>query len=84
MGMMFQGATKPPMPDTFGLPVYKITKTIEERVGDEVRILCGYEMFGQTVWAYIAILSARDLADCAGRCHEIATTPERQFAMNCG
>jgi hypothetical protein len=75
MGMMMMAATEQPMPDTFGLPVYKITKTIEERVGNEVRILCGYEMFGQTVWSHIVIMDARDLAESSGKCHTIATAP---------
>jgi hypothetical protein len=80
MGMMFQEADVAPI-DTYGLPVYKITKTVEERVGDEIRILCGYEMFGQTTWTHINILSARDLAECAGRCHEIATLPRQLIRM---
>jgi hypothetical protein len=75
MGMMMRAPVEQPMPDTFGLPVYKITKTIEERVGNEVRILCGYEMFGQTVWSHIVIMEAADLAESAGKCHSIATTP---------
>jgi hypothetical protein len=76
MGMMFSPATEP-IPDTFGLPVYKITKTIEERVGDEVRILCGYEMFGQTVWTHIVLMEAMDLAVSSNKCHQISTRTPR-------
>jgi hypothetical protein len=76
MGMMFAVEQ---MPDTYGLPVYKTTKTIEERVGDEVHILCGYEMFGQTIWTHIAIMTARDLAEASNKCHQIATRPARQM-----
>jgi hypothetical protein len=76
MGMMMRTAVEQPvMPDTFGLPVYKITKTIEERVGNEVRILCGYEMFGQTVWSHIVIMDAGDLAESSSKCHNISTAP---------
>jgi hypothetical protein len=74
MGMRMQAATEP-IPDTYGLPIYKVTKTIEERVGNEVRILCGYEMFGQTIWTHIVIMTPDDLAASADRCHQIATVP---------
>jgi hypothetical protein len=78
MGMMFATATEP-IPDTFGLPVYKITKTIEERVGDEVRILCGHEMFGQTVWTHIVIMEATDLAASSSRCQQISMRPKQHL-----
>jgi hypothetical protein len=76
MGMLMR--TEQPVVDTYGLPIYKVTKTIEERVGDEVRIVCGYEMFGQTVWTHIVIMTPDDLAESADRCQQIATLPERQ------
>jgi hypothetical protein len=39
--------------DTYGLPIYKVNKVVRERVGDEMRILLGHEMFGHTVWTHV-------------------------------
>jgi hypothetical protein len=46
------------MPDTYGLPVYRIDRTVKQRVGDEIQILCGSEMFGQTQWNCILVIRA--------------------------
>lgn len=58
MGM--QGVHEPAvaMPDTYGLPVYTVTKIIKQRIGDEIHMLCGAELFGQTQWTFIAIMKA--------------------------
>lgn len=64
--------------DTFGLPVYKVTKIARERVGDEMRILMGHEMFGQTVWTHVIIMSATDVMIESQKCQEVATRPSTQ------
>lgn len=65
--------------DTYGLPVYKTTKIIKERVGDEIHMLCGHDMFGHTIWTHIAIMSASDVITEARECQEIATRPSLQL-----
>jgi hypothetical protein len=64
--------------DTYGLPVYKATKVMRERVGDEIRMLIGHEMFGRTVWTHILIMSAADVLIESQKCQEIATRPHNQ------
>jgi hypothetical protein len=61
--------------DTYGLPVYKTTKIIKERVGDEIHMLCGHEMFGRIMWTHIAIMSTTDVLTESRECQEIATRP---------
>lgn len=61
--------------DIYGLPVYKITKIIKERIGDEVHMICGHEMFGQTIWTHVAIILASDLIVEADACQQIAMRP---------
>lgn len=48
-------------PDTYGLPVYRVTKIIKERCGDEIRFLCGSELFGQIQWTHICVMKAADV-----------------------
>lgn len=59
--------------DTYGLPVYKTTKIIKERVGDEIHMLCGHELFGRMVWTHIAIMAAADVLIESRECQELAT-----------
>lgn len=61
--------------DTYGLPVYKVNKVVRERVGDEMRILMGYEMFGRTVWTHVLIMSASDVLIESQKCQEVALRP---------
>lgn len=60
------------MPDTYGLPVYKINKIIKQRVGDEMHFLCGEVVFGQTIWHYIATMKVNDVIEEAQECVAIA------------
>lgn len=55
-------------PDIFGLPIYRPTKFIKERVGDEVRLLCGVEAFGQISWTHVTILKPEDMQCIAQDC----------------
>lgn len=64
--------------DTFGLPVYKATKVMRERVGDEIRMLIGHEMFGRTVWTHILIMSAADVLIESKKGQEVAMGQTRQ------
>lgn len=63
--------------DLTGLQVFKITKMKKERIGDEVRLICGHEILGQTIWTHIAIFSAADLASEANQCVQIAMRPKQ-------
>lgn len=65
-------------PDLFNLPVYRVTKTMEERVGDHIHVLHGYVSFGQTVWTHMEIWDATDLVQTAGRCTELSMRPKIQ------
>ena len=60
------------MPDTYGLPVYRVTKIIKQRVGDELHMLCGAEMFGQTQWSHICTMKLTDVLVEAQECEQIA------------
>lgn len=60
------------MPDTYGLPIYKVTKVIKQKVGDDVHMLCGAEIFGQTQWLYIVTMSAADLLREASDAMDVA------------
>lgn len=64
--------------DTYGLPIYKVNKVVRERVGDEMRILLGHEMFGHTVWTHVLIMDAADVAIESRKCQEVATRPSTQ------
>jgi hypothetical protein len=70
--------------DIFGLPVFKVTKTIEERIGDEIHILHGYEMFGQMCWTHIEIMLVEDLISASIRCRNIAMEATRQIVCTHG
>lgn len=50
-------------PDIFGLPVYRVSKTIKCRCGDELHILKGFEMFGQVHWSHVEIWKVSELCD---------------------
>lgn len=47
-------------PDVFGLPIYRINKTIVEVVDGEVHVLCGTSLFDQVIWQYVAVMSNED------------------------
>ncbi len=49
------------VPDTFGLPEFRVTKIIKQRVGDEIHFLMGNESFGQTHWHFIMVMKADDV-----------------------
>lgn len=68
------------LPDIFNLPVYKVTKTIEERVGDQIHVLHGYQSFGQTIWTHMEVWDAADLIQTASRCTEVSLRPQRRLA----
>lgn len=55
MGM---GIREPALPDTCGLPQYKVTKIIRQTVGDEIHFLIGNESFGQVHWHCIISMKA--------------------------
>lgn len=67
------------MPDTYGLPIYKITKVIKQRVGDDIHMLCGAEVFGQTQWLYIVTMSAADLIREASDALDLACGVQPNF-----
>lgn len=66
-------------PDIYGLPVYRVTKLHTERIGDEIHIIHGHEMFGQTFWTHVEIWLASDMIVEAELCSQIAMRPTRQM-----
>lgn len=66
------------LPSLSGIKVYRVTKTVEERVGDHVHVLHGYESFGQTIWTHLEIWDAKDMMLTAGRCSELSMRPSNQ------
>lgn len=60
------------MPDLLNVQVFRVTKTIEERIGDHIHVLHGYESFGQTIWTHLEIWDAQDIALTADRCTGLA------------
>lgn len=71
-------------PDTFGLPIYRTTKLFQERVGDEIHIIHGHEIFGQVVWTHIEIWKVSDLIIEADLCQQVAMRPTKQFVRMSG
>lgn len=65
------------LPDLSNVMVYRVTKTVEERVGDHVHVLHGYESFGQTIWTHLEIWDAKDMALTADRCTQLSLMPNR-------
>lgn len=76
MGMLEAPAT---MPDLFNVPVYRVTRTMEERVGDHIHVLHGYDSFGQTVWTHLEVWDVADMMQTAGRCTELSMRPKKQI-----
>lgn len=60
------------VPDVYGLPVFRTTKIVKERIGDEIRMLCGFEVFGQVHWTHISIMKAADLVVESTECRLMA------------
>lgn len=75
MGMREVTAT---MPDLLNLPVYRVTKTMEERVGNLIHVLHGYESFGQTVWTHVEIWDPCDMMRTASRCAQLSLQSANQ------
>ncbi len=73
-GIRNMGIPKNPvaMPDVFGLPVYKVNRFVRRRVGDEIQILCGQELFGQVIWSHVSIMKAADCLIATREAAEIA------------
>lgn len=69
-------------PDTYGLPEYRVTKIVKERVGDEIRLLCGAERFGQIQWSYICVVKASDLLLMARECERMALEASNEMALS--
>jgi hypothetical protein len=48
------------IPDIYGLPVYRANRCIKKRVGDEIHMLVGQDVFGQIIWSHVEIWNAGD------------------------
>jgi hypothetical protein len=72
MGMMESLAG---MPDVYGLPIYRVNRTIMRRVGNELHILCGSELFGQVSWTHIEVLKIETVLVEAKRAQDLASSP---------
>lgn len=49
-------------PDIYGLPIFRVSRTIKQRHGDELHILKGFEVFGQVQWSHVEIWKISELA----------------------
>ena len=66
------------VPDLSGLPVYHVNVTMEERVGDEVRVLHGSMAFGQIVWSHVEVWPVGAIMQTADRCTQLSMRPKSQ------
>lgn len=64
--------------DIFGLPVYRPTTIKRERVGDEIHLIYGTELFDQVVWTHIVIISAEAAIIHADKCLQLALRPAQK------
>jgi hypothetical protein len=67
-------------PDLYGLPVYRVSRSIKQRVGDEIHLIKGYEMFGQMHWSHVEIWKVSELLASAAEINaETASPPVRDM-----
>lgn len=73
MGIGMRGTGAPiTMPDIYSLPIYRVDKTVMQRVGDEIHILCGHTLFGQMQWTHIEIIKIDAAIVESTKCRELA------------
>lgn len=82
MGIGMRGTGAPiTMPDIYSLPIYRVDKTVMQRVGDEIHILCGSVLFGQTQWSHISVIKIDAAIVESTKCRELAEDAFNDCAM---
>ncbi len=60
------------LPVIHGLPVHRVSLSIARRVGDEVHIAKGENLFGVIHWTHVEIWKINDIIRAANAAYEIA------------
>lgn len=60
------------MPDTMGLPEYRVTEVYTEIDGNDVRMAFGTKRFGHVEWLYTVVVDPWKLLEFCRHCETVA------------